>query len=325
MQVSNPCLGTMTFGWAPEDWGSTEEDSIRLTHAALDMGINFFDCADVYARGTSETILGKGLAGKWDRVVIATKCHGKMDDEDPNAYGNTRRHIQQACEASLRRLGTDCIDVYQMHRPQPSTPIDETLRALEDLIVQGKIRYAGCSTFGAWQVCEAHYVARLLGLRGFASEQPPYNLLDRRIERELLPFCRTYDYAVIPWSPLAGGQLTGKYLDEDAKKGARYDSSDPSNRVNEQTSAVVRKLKAVAEDAGMTLTQLSLAWCAGKPGITTPIVGARSEKQLRETIEACSMRLSDEILAKIDEIVPPGSNVATYYESSFGPNARPNA
>src|SRR5947209_11185843 len=191
VQVSVACLGTMTFGWDPDDWGSTEEQSLPIAHKALDLGINFFDTADVYARGGSETIVGKALKGKRHNVVLATKCHGTMSDTDPNARGSSRRHVIEACEASLKRLNTDWIDLYQIHRPQPSIPIDETVRAFDDLIRAGKIRYAGCSPFAAWQGCDAHYVATSLGTSGFISEQPPYNLLDRSIERELLPFCRT--------------------------------------------------------------------------------------------------------------------------------------
>jgi len=321
VQVSVACFGTMTFGWDPEDWGSHEAESLRLTHAAIDLGINFFDTADVYARGVSETILGKALDGKRDRVVLATKCHGKMDDNDPNAWGNSYRHIIQACEASLKRLGTDWIDLYQIHRPQPSVPIDETLRALDDLRRAGKIRYAGCSTFAAWQVCEAHYVAKQLGAAGFMSEQPPYNLLDRRIERELLPFCRTYDYAVIPWSPLAGGMLSGKYLDPDTK-GARYSSSDPGGRLKQAPSEQLAQLKALAEANDMSLATLSLAWVAGQPGITSPIIGARSEKQLEESAAACALKLSGDLLKSIDEIFAPGSHHVGYYSANFGPNAR---
>ncbi len=323
MQVSNPCLGTMTFGWEPDDWGSHEKEAIQIAHHALELGINFFDTADVYARGTSETILGKALKGKRDQVVIATKCHGKMSDEDPNAWGNSRRHIMEACEASLKRLGTDYIDLYQIHRPQPEIPIDETLRALDDLVRQGKVRYLGCSTFAGWQLAEAHYVAKMLGINGFCSEQPPYNLLDRRIEREMLPFCRTYDWGVIPWSPLAGGQLTGKYLDGDGKT-SRYGTSDPGNRVNAATTKVVRKLKTIADRAGITLTQLSLAWVAGQPGITTPIIGARSKKQLEESVKACHIKLSAKVMDQIDKAAPPQSNVSDYYKANFGPNARPN-
>jgi len=323
VQVSVPCLGTMTFGWHPEDWGSEEEPSLRIAQRALDLGINFFDCADVYARGVSETILGKALKGKREAVVIATKCHGKMDDADPNSWGNTRRHVIEACEASLKRLQTDWIDLYQLHRPQPEVPIDETLRALDDLIRQGKVRYIGTSTFAAWQLCEAHYVAKMLGTNGFICEQPPYNLLDRRIERELLPLCRSYDIAVIPWSPLAGGQLSGKYL-EGKSEGGRYSTSDPFNRITKQSSDAVRKLKRIADRQGMSLAKLSLAWVSGQPGITTPIIGARSEKQLEESVEACQTKLSPRVLEQIDKAVAPASNILDYYSARFGPNARPN-
>lgn len=322
MQVSIACLGTMTYGWHPDDWGSHEADAIRINDKALDLGVNFFDCADVYGRGASEIILGKALQGKRDQVVLATKCHGKMDDHDPNAWGNSRRHIIEACEASLRRLKTDWIDLYQIHRPQPSIPIDETLRALDDLVRSGKVRYLGCSTFAAWQVCEAHYVAKELRSASFVCEQPPYNLLDRRIERELLPFLRTYDYGCIPWSPLAGGQLSGKYLDQKPESG-RYASSDPMGRVNEKSQDVVRKLKHIADEAGISLTTLSLAWVAGQPGITSPIIGARSEAQLTESAAACEMKLGEDVYKAIDEVVPPGSMVVEYYNANFGPNVRP--
>src|SRR4051812_21502849 len=261
VQVSVACMGTMTFGWEPDDWGSHEEDALKVARKAFDLGINFFDTADVYARGVSETILGKAIKGKRHDTVLATKCHGKMSDTDPNAWGNSRRHVIEACEASLKRLQTDYIDLYQIHRPQPSIPIDETLTALDDLIRAGKVRYAGCSTFAAWQVCEAHYVAKSLGINGFVTEQPPYNLLDRRIERELLPFCRTYNYGVLPWSPLAGGQLSGKYLDGKADQG-RYAKSDPMHRISERSTEAVRALKAVADAEGVSLTTLSLAWVA---------------------------------------------------------------
>ncbi|MBX3115464.1 MAG: aldo/keto reductase [Fimbriimonadaceae bacterium] len=326
VQVSNPCLGTMTFGWNPDDWGSTENESFAVADAAQELGINFFDTADVYARGVSEEILGKWMKGKKNRgeLVIATKCHGKMSDTDPNAWGNTRKHIVEACDASLKRLGTDWIDLYQIHRPQPAVPIDETLRGLEDLMRAGKIRYAGCSTFAAWQVTEAHYVAKALGTAGFVSEQPPYNLLDRRIERELLPFCRTYDYAVLPWSPLAGGQLSGKYLNK-GTKGARYSSSDPMNRVSAYSTKKVGQLNRVAERFGLTLTQLSLAWVSNQPGITVPIIGAKNPEQLKQSVEACQIKLSEKCLAAVDRIIEPGSNISNYYNANFGPNARPNA
>lgn len=323
VQVSVACLGTMTFGWNPDDWGSTEAEAKKVMDKAFDLGINFFDCADVYARGVSEQILGKLLQGKRDKVVLATKCHGKMDDDDPNAWGNSRRHIVEACEASLKRLQTDWIDLYQIHRPQPGIPIDETLRGLEDLVRAGKVRYAGCSTFAAWQVCEAHYVAKALGTAGFVCEQPPYNLLDRRIERELLPFLRTYEYACIPWSPLAGGQLSGKYLDPKTK-GARYSGSDPMGRVNKESTRVVSALAKIAGKNGLSLAQLSLAWVANQPGVTAPIIGARSPEQLEESASACTLKLSAKLMEQVDKVIAPGTCVVPYYEAAFGPNARPN-
>jgi aryl-alcohol dehydrogenase-like predicted oxidoreductase len=323
VQVSVACLGTMTFGWEPDDWGSEEDVAIDVMDAAIDMGINFVDTADVYARGTSEKIVGKALkGGKRDKVVLATKCHGKMDDDDPNAWGNTRRHVLEACEASLKRLKTDWIDLYQIHRPQPGVPIDETLKALDDLVKAGKVRYAGCSTYAAWQACEAHYVAKHLGINGYVSEQPPYNLLDRRIERELLPFCRTYNWAVIPWSPLAGGMLSGKYL-EKKTAGARYSSSDPGGRLKQLPRPKLLRLKALAERNGLSMATLSLAWVANQPGITAPIIGARSTKQLAESVAACGTKLSERVLKAVDEIFKPGSMHVEYYNANFGPNERP--
>jgi aryl-alcohol dehydrogenase-like predicted oxidoreductase len=314
----------MTFGWDPDDWGTHEQAAIELTHHALDLGVNFFDTADVYARGESERILGKALALKQarDQIVLATKCHAKMSDTDPNAFGNSKRHVIEACEASLKRLGTDYIDLYQIHRPQPSVPIDETLRGLDHLVRSGKVRYIGCSTFGAWQVCEAHYVARTIGTAAFVTEQPPYNLLDRRIERELLPFCRTYDYGVIPWSPLAGGMLSGKYLDQKPDEG-RYAKSDPGKRLEKLPTEKLEKLKAVAGEAGISMTTLALAWVSNQPGITCPIIGSRSKEQFAESVEACQRRLDADLLKKIDEIFPLASHHVDYYSANFGPNARP--
>lgn len=312
----------MTFGWQPDDWGSYEEEAINIAHAALDMGINFFDTADVYARGVSETILGKALQSRRDGVVLASKCLGTMDDIDPNAKGASRRHIIEACEASLRRLQTDYIDLYQIHRPDPEIPIDETLRAFDDLIRSGKVRYAGCSTFAAWQACEAQYVAKMLGINGFCCEQPPYNLFDRRIERELLPFIRTYDWACIPWSPLAGGQLSGKYLLEDWGR-SRYTKSDPRSRITTKTQEKTRQLKRIADRIGVSMTTLSLAWVAQQPGITSPIIGARSVEQLEQSSEACQYRLPEKVLKQIDAVCAPGSHLIDYYTAPFGPNKRP--
>ena len=325
VQVSVACLGTMTFG-APDDWGSDEARSREVLDAGLDLGINFLDTADVYSRGESESILGRLMGDRRDRLVLATKCHGKMRDDDPNAGGNSFRHVVAACEASLRRLRTDWIDLYQIHRPQPDVPIDETLRALDLLQRQGKIRYAGCSTFAAWQVCEAHYVAKALGAAGFVCEQPPYNLLDRRIERELLPFCRTYDYAVIPWSPLAGGMLSGKYLDDapgEGARGARYDDSDTMGRKAQLPIDKLRTLRTLAGEHGMSMATLSLAWVAAQPGITSPIIGARSVAQLRESAAALETPIPEGLSKALDELFAPGDFDVTYYQSAFGPNKRP--
>jgi aryl-alcohol dehydrogenase-like predicted oxidoreductase len=324
VQVSAACYGTMTFGWEPEDWGSFEQTSIELAHKALDLGLNFFDTADVYARGESERILGKALALRQarDRIVLATKCHGKMSDTDPNAWGNSARHVIEACEASLKRLGTDYIDLYQIHRPQPSIPIDETLRGLDQLVRSGKVRYIGCSTFAAWQVCEAHYVAKSVGTSTFVTEQPPYNLLDRRIERELLPFCRTYGLGVIPWSPLAGGMLSGKYLDQKPEEG-RYAKSDPGKRLEKLPVEKLHELDAVAKEAGMSMATLSLAWVANQPGITSPIIGARSATQLEESVAACQVKLDADLMMKIDAIFAPGTHHIDYYSANFGPGVKP--
>jgi aryl-alcohol dehydrogenase-like predicted oxidoreductase len=322
LQVSVACLGTMTFGWEPGDWGSDEETSKAIVDEAFELGINFFDTADVYARGVSEEILGRALGDRRKDIILATKCHGKMHDTNPNAWGNSYGHIIDACHASLKRLGTDYIDLYQIHRPQPSIPIDETLRALDDLRRAGKIRYAGTSTFAAWQVCEAHYVAKELGTAGFVTEQPPYNLLDRRIERELLPFLRTYDYAVIPWSPLAGGMLSGKYLDDDTV-GARYSASDPGGRLKQLPIETLKSFRILCEGLGNTMTEVSLAWVAGQPGITSPIIGARSLTQLKQSAAACELKLTEDTLKAIDELFAPRSYSVDYYNANFGPGTKP--
>jgi aryl-alcohol dehydrogenase-like predicted oxidoreductase len=320
VMVSPLCLGTMTFGWEPDDWGSTEAESAKVFERAWDLGINFYDTANVYARGVSETILGKFLKGKRDASVVATKVHGRMGD-GPNESGNSRRHIIQQCEESLKRLQTDWIDLYQLHRPQPSIPIDETLRAMDDLIRAGKVRYIGTSTFAAWQMCEAHYVARELGVNRFVSEQPPYNLFDRRIERELLPFCRTYGYATIVWSPLAGGQLTGKYLD--GAKDGRYSKSDPNERVNDATMKATRRLKRIADSCGVSLTTLSLSWILSNPVITSAIIGARKPSHFDDLVAALSFKPTAATMKKIDEIFKPGEHLLPYYEGNFGPNTLP--
>jgi aryl-alcohol dehydrogenase-like predicted oxidoreductase len=322
VQVSPLCLGCMNFGW-----GTEEDESFRIIHSAMDAGINFLDTANVYGRGASETITGKALAqdGRRDKVFLATKVHGKMDDNEPNAWGNHRFHIVKQCEASLRRLQTDHIDLYQLHRPQPDIPMDETLRALDDLIRAGKVLYIGTSTFGAWQLVESLWVAKELGLNRFVCEQPPYNILDRRIERELIPMCRTYGFGVIPWSPIAGGLLSGKYRKGQPRPaGARYekDNSAPFGRDNDRAFDVVEAVVQLAEENGCTASQLALAWCGAQPGITSPIIGPRTMEQLEDNLSSLDIAISDEDTKRIDSLVPPGTHVSAYYDAAFGPNER---
>ena len=310
-KVTPLCLGAMMFG----QWGNHDhDDSIRIIHRALDAGINFIDTADVYARGESEQIVGKALSGgKRDNVVLATKVHGTMGD-DPNEFGNSRRWIVREVENSLRRLGTDWIDLYQIHRPEADTHIDETLGALTDLVRAGKVRYIGSSTFPASQIVEAQWVAHQRGRERFVCEQPPYSLLIRGIENDVLPTCRRYDIGVIPWSPLAGGWLSGKYrkgvdIPSSHRAGmipSRYDMSQPGNQRKLEAADA---LAVLAEEAGMTLIEMALAFVIRHPAVTAAIIGPRTMEQLESQLTASEVELSDEVLDKIDEIVPPGVNV----------------
>jgi aryl-alcohol dehydrogenase-like predicted oxidoreductase len=321
VKVSPLCLGCMMFGRK-----TGEADSARIIDRALDAGINFLDTANVYGNGASEEATGKALRanGKRDRVVLATKVHGKMADDDPNAQGNSRRHILRQCEASLRRLQTDWIDLYQIHRPQSDIPIDETLRALDDLVRSGKVRYVGTSTFAAWQVVESLWVAKELGLNRFVSEQPPYHLLDRRIERELVPMAETWGTAIIPWSPLARGFLTGKYRrGEEAPGGSRL-AGETNQRTQRMLSDagfdVLERVEAIAGEKGCTPSQLSLAWCMHQPGITSPIIGPRTMEQLEDNFGALEVSVTDEDRRRLDEVARPGECIAPFYETDFGPH-----
>jgi aryl-alcohol dehydrogenase-like predicted oxidoreductase len=323
VKVSALCLGCMMFGGR-----TTPEDSYTIIDRALDAGINFLDTANVYNAGRSEEVTGEALKrnSKRQRVVLATKVHGVMDDKDPNASGNSRRHIIAQCEASLRRLQTDYIDLYQIHRPMSAIPIDETLRALDDLIRAGKVRYIGTTTFGAWQLMESLMVSRELSLNRFVCEQPPYNILDRRIERELIPFAQTYGFGVIPWSPLAGGLLTGKY-DRNAPpppdtRFADYQSNPfLSRRWNDRALETIDMLKAYTQSrGGDTLSQFALAWCIHQPGVTSPIIGPRTMEQLEDNLKALDVKITDEDRACVDEIMPRGHMVSPYYEADFGPH-----
>ena len=318
-KVSTLCLGCLMFG------GKTNEsDSMDIIDRAIDGGINFFDTANMYIRGRSEEMVGKAFKrnGKRAQIVLATKVHFRMDDEDPNAQGNSRRHIIDQCEASLQRLQTDYIDLYQIHRPCSDIPIDETLRALDDLIRAGKVRYIGSSTFAAWQVVESLWASKELGLNRFICEQPPYHLLDRSIERELVPMAQTYGTALIPWSPMAGGFLTGKYRRGEARPtDARYqDESQNADLFSDTAFNVLDVVLAIAAEKGCTPSQFALAWCAQQPGITSPIVGVRTMEQLEDNLGAIDVQVTDDERERIDEVAPPGGVITRYYRADFGPH-----
>ena len=309
VKVSKLCLGAMMFG----SWGNEDHDeSIAVIHAALDAGINFIDTADVYSAGESEVIVGKALGGRRDDVVLATKFHGSMGG-DPNMAGNSRRWIVRACEASLRRLGTDHIDLYQVHRPSPDTDIDETLAALSDLVHHGKIRSFGSSTFPASEIVEAQWVAERRGRERFVSEQPPYSMLVRGIETDVLPTCQRHGMAVIPWSPLAAGWLSGKWRKGTTEMTSaradrlpwRYDLTIPANQ---RKLDAADALAQVADEAGLTLVHMAVAWAANHPAVTAPIIGPRTMEQFETQIGAADVTLEPDVLDRIDEIVPPGSD-----------------
>jgi aryl-alcohol dehydrogenase-like predicted oxidoreductase len=310
VHVSPLCLGAMMFG----GWGETDHDeSIRIIHRALDAGINFIDTADVYSRGESETIVGKALAGRRDNVVLATKFHGTMGD-DVNEAGNSRRWIFREVEASLKRLQTDWIDLYQVHRWDPWTDHEETLGALSDLVAQGKVRYIGSSTYPAPQIVRAQWVARERGLQRFVCEQPPYSILVRGIEADVLPTCLEHGMGAIAWSPLAGGWLTGRW-----RKGAeaptsrraemipqRYDLSLPANQAKLEAADALAQL---ADEAGMSLIDMALAFVLDHPAITAAIIGPRTMEQLESQLGAADVQLDSALLDRIDEIVAPGTNL----------------
>ena len=310
IKVSPLCLGAMMFG----AWGNPDHDeSIRIIHRALDAGINFIDTADVYSQGESEIIVGKALTAlDRSRVVVATKVHGNMGD-DPLAQGNSRRWIMAECDNSLRRLGVEYIDLYQIHRPDESVDIDETLGALSDLVHMGKIRSFGSSTFPAEQIVEAQWVAEKRGRERFMTEQPPYSLLVRGIERDVLPVIQRYGMGALPWSPLAGGWLSGRFgegKDNSSRRASRipgrYDLSLPANQ---RKLEIVTQLGALAEEAGLSLIELSLAFVLEHPAISSAIIGPRTMEQLESQLGTPEVRLASDVLDKIDAIVPPGTNV----------------
>jgi aryl-alcohol dehydrogenase-like predicted oxidoreductase len=323
MAVSPLCLGNMMLG----SWGNPDhDDAVRIVHRALDAGINFIDTADVYSAGESEIITGKALAGgRRDEVILATKCHFQVDASGapsartgappPNVSGSSRRYIFKACEASLRRLGTDWIDLYQIHRPDPSTDIDETLGAFTDLVHQGKIRAFGSSTFPADEIVEAQWVAERRGRERFQCEQPPYSILARGIERDVLPAVQRYGIGCIVWSPLSAGWLTGRYRKEtgvDMTQGrakrlpVRFDPSLPGNQ---RKLDIVEELVPLADKAGVSMAQMAIAFTLEHPGVTSAIIGPRTMDQLETLLGADEIHLDAEILDRIDELVPPGTNL----------------
>jgi len=311
VHVSPLCLGTMMFG----AWGETDHDEcVRIIHRALDAGINFIDTADVYARGESEEIVGKALSGgRRDNVVLATKFHGTMGD-DTNEAGNSRRWIVREVEASLKRLQTDWIDLYQVHRWDPWTDHEETLAALSDLVTQGKVRYIGSSTYPAPQIVRAQWVARERGLQRFVCEQPPYSILARGIEADVLPTCLEHGMGVIPWSPLAGGWLSGRWRkgagDLTSRRSAmipdRYDLSIPANQAKLEAADALGRL---ADETGISLIDMALAFVIRHPAVTAAIIGPRTMEQLESQLGAADVVLDTAVLDRIDEIVAPGTNV----------------
>jgi aryl-alcohol dehydrogenase-like predicted oxidoreductase len=327
VKVSPLCLGAMMFGV----WGNPDhDDSVRIIHRALDAGINFIDTADVYSRGESEEIVGKALAGgRRDNVVLATKVHGTMGD-DPNQFGNSRRWIKTEVENSLKRLNTDWIDLYQIHRPEADTDIEETLGALSDLVHEGKVRYIGSSTFPAGQIVEAQWAARTRGLERFVTEQPPYSMLIRAVEADVLPTCERHGMGVIPWSPLAGGWLSGKWRlgaeDLGSRRAERlpqrYDLSIPGNQRKLEAADALARL---AEAAGMTLIEMAIAFVIRHPAVTAAIIGPRTMEHLESQLPAADIQLSDEVLDRIDEIVPPGVNVNPADTGWVNPALEPSA
>src|SRR4051794_11507701 len=309
VQVSKLCLGTMMFG----AWGNTDhDDAIRIIHRALDAGVNFVDTADVYSAGESEEIVGKALKGRRDDVVLATKLGVPMD-EDPNHRGGSRRWIVHEVEDSLRRLGTDHIDLYQLHRPDPHTDIDETLAALTDLVQQGKVRSIGSSSFSAGQIVEAQWAARGQRLERFRTEQPPYSLLTRSVELDVLPTAQRHGMGILTYSPLGGGWLSGSWSADSSptsparqRLAARFDMSRPENQ---RKLEAVEQLQEVADDPGVSMIELAIAFVINHPGVTSAIIGPRTMEQLDSQLPAADVVLDTATLDRIDEIVQPGLTI----------------
>jgi aryl-alcohol dehydrogenase-like predicted oxidoreductase len=327
VSVSKFCLGAMMFG----AWGNPDHDeSIRIIHTALDAGMNFIDTADVYGQGESEEIVGKALAGRRrDDIILATKFHNAMG-EDPNQQDNARRWIIHAVEDSLRRLGTDWIDLYQVHRLDPRTDIEETLSALSDLVHQGKVRYIGTSTFPASHIVEAQWVARDRHLQRFVTEQPPYSILVRAVEADVLPTCLRHRMGVMSYSPLTGGWLSGRWRKDSGQQsssraGRLPERFDLSNPANQRKLDAVEELAQLADEAGITLIQLAIAFVLNHPAITAALIGPRTMEQLETQLAAADVVLDDALLDRIDEIVSPGTTLNPADNSFTNPALEPAA
>jgi aryl-alcohol dehydrogenase-like predicted oxidoreductase len=315
VKVAPLCLGSDNFANP-----TPETESIAIIDRAVDAGINLIDTSNSYAKGESERIIGRALAasGRRDQVLVATKAHYPTGP-GPNDRGNSRLHLMKACEDSLKRLQIDCIDLFQLHRPSFELPVEETMSALNDLVRQGKVRYVGCSTFPAWKVMESIMASELKGYVRFVSEQPPYNLLDRRIENEMVPLCQEYRMAIFPWSPLAMGILAGRYATPEktpaesraAQRGGIY-----AERVTARGIEVGHRFVQLAEDQGMSPAQLAVLWVKDQPGITAPLIGPRTLEQLEHFLPVMEMQLDDQTRAACDALVPPGSAVADFHNSA---------
>jgi aryl-alcohol dehydrogenase-like predicted oxidoreductase len=315
IKVSPYALGAMMFG---SGGNPDHDDSVRIIHKALDAGINFVDTADRYSGGESEEIVGMALKGRRDDVVLATKVNGPMG-EDPNQRGNSRRWIMAEVENSLRRLQTDYIDLYQIHRPDPDTDIEETLSAMSDLIHAGKVRVIGSSAMPASDIVEAQWVAERRGLERFRTEQPAYSILNRGIESEVLPVAQRYGMGTLVWSPLAKGMLTGrirKGQPTDLRRATIFTSFSDERRLD-----AVEQIIPLAEQAGLPVTHLAMAFAIAHPGVTSAIIGPRTMEQLDDLLAGVDVALTDDVLDRIDEIVPPGTDVGAPDQSAYLPPA----
>jgi aryl-alcohol dehydrogenase (NADP+) len=315
IKVSPYCLGAMMFGKLANP---DHDECVRMIHKALDAGINFIDTADAYSQGESEEIVGKALKGRRDDVVLATKAFHPMGD-DPNSRGSSRRWLTRAVEDSLRRLETDYIDLYQVHRPAPDTDVEETLSVLTDLMREGKVRAIGASTYPASNIVEAQWVAERRGLARFRTEQPPYSILNRSIERDVLPACQRYGMGVMAWSPLAKGMLTGKYRKGEPRPDTLRARYFPKAMSDEGSLDRVEQLLPLAHDAGMSLIHMALAFVVAHPALTSAIIGPRTMEQLDGLLDGAEVALTDELLDRIDEIVPPGVDVAPLEGAAYAP------